>query len=572
MKLQYLAIIFIIIVVPISLVLSLYINNQIKSLNYQSKYDLHLIDATYDAIKAFQLNTYNNRFSTLGNSKIRDIEAAINTYFDSLSTNFNNYTANDIKEHTPAILFNLYDGYYIYSKYFDTELNDYTFGLKPFMYYSCRYKYGENTDFVVNYTLDNTITIIGKVNGDYVSKTGHLISLDDEVLESMNLSSYSSWEELEAVLNSNTNENLNKYKEVLKEDLIIFDSTKGTNQKTETFEYIVYNSQKVYKNNNASANNEKYFYYSTGNTKNFVNSEDTIELLDKHIGEGNHFYSYSAIQYYYEAQEFTKWVNSNLKGIKQSHAVDNEGNKITFASDTGEADIFVTSKDNNPLKSNSVFNENRLSVIRKSIETNLIVAIDNFSDHSKTQYEFVMPNLTEDDWYKIENNISIVTFLQGLPISAKVYNNYCAISNNTNQEMVGTNSLYVIDSNGKYHLPGCQELIDSLYNGTTIEGIYLSSDFQRKSISITGSDSNAHGQLTGSNQGTYVYFYPKMATSCYNCIVTASNGYSTDDIIANTIKTSDGKNLDSSKLSNPFLIALARVRYNLYVTNGYFGY
>ena len=63
-----------------------------------------------------------------------------------------------------------------------------------------------------------------------------------------------------------------------------------------------------------------------------------------------------------------------------------------------------------------------------------------------------------------------------------------------------------------------------------------------------------------------------MATACYNCIVTVSNGYSTDDVLANRIRTSSGKNLDSSKLSNPFLVALARVRYNLYVTNGYFGY
>ena len=572
MKFQHLAIIFIIIIVPISLVLSFYINNHIESIGYQNRYNSYLIDAAYDAIKAFQLNTYNNIYSTLGNSKIRDIEASINTYFDSLSTSFEHYTADELKEYTPAILFNLYDGYYIYSKYFDTELNDYIFGLKPFMYYSCRYQSGSNTDFVVNYTLDNTITVIGKVDGEYVSKTGHLISLEDEVLNSLNLDGYISWDVLEAVLNAGTNSSLNQYKEVLTEDLIIFDSSKGTQQTTETFEYIVYNSQKVYKNNNPSGNNEKYFYYSSSNTKNFVTSEDTITYLDGHIGAGGHFYSYSAIQYYYEALEFTKWVNDNLDGINQTHAVDNEGNPITFSTNTGNADIFVTSRTNDPLQSGSVFNENRLSVIRKSIESNLIVAIDNFSDHSKTQYEFVMPNLTEDDWYKIENNISIVTFLQGLPISSKVYNNYCAISNNTNQEMVGTNALFVIDNSGKYHVPGCQELIDSLYNGASIEGIYLSSDFQRRSISITGSDANAHGQLTGSNQGTYVYFYPKMATACYNCIVTVSNGYSTDDILANRIRTSDGRALDSSKLSNPFLVALARVRYNLYVTNGYFGY
>lgn len=57
MKLQNLAIIFIIIILPISLVLAEYTQSRVQTLNLQLSYDTRLYNATYDAIKAFQLNT-----------------------------------------------------------------------------------------------------------------------------------------------------------------------------------------------------------------------------------------------------------------------------------------------------------------------------------------------------------------------------------------------------------------------------------------------------------------------------------------------------------------------------------
>lgn len=80
MKLQYIAVIFIIIIVPISLVLSEYLNIQIRTINNQTFYAKQLNDATYDTIKAFQFNTVHNRYSSVANSKLRDIKAATNTF------------------------------------------------------------------------------------------------------------------------------------------------------------------------------------------------------------------------------------------------------------------------------------------------------------------------------------------------------------------------------------------------------------------------------------------------------------------------------------------------------------
>ena len=606
MKLQHIIIIFVIIVVPIALVLSMYINMQIKTINNQTKYDNILINASYDGIKAFQLNTANNMYSTISNSKIRDIEAAVNVFFNSLATNMgtSGYSQDDLKPYIPAIMVNLYDGYYIYSNYYDTEYDgngdgvkgEYRYGLKPFVYYSCRYKKeGQNTDFVVNYTLDNTITIIGTIKGKYVVKTGHLLLANDDVAD-----------------------------EILNENLIILsdDSTENVNPRAESFQYIVYNSQKIYKDNNDAAfvngkddtgalGRIRYFYYSCEYKKDYVTNPKTIRYLNEHLVNENgkwNLQSDSAKKYYAESLNnddpygttdfegnkisFTNWVKKYLGDIKASDAVDSAGNPIItnengsensnvgFASNLGDTKIFDISSTNNPLDSGSAFNEHRRNVIRRSIETNLVSAIATFTAHTVIGYEFAMPQLSENEWNKIENNVCMLTFLEGIPIGAKVYNNYCVVSNNTNQETVGNDSIFIVDSNGEYHKPGCLKLIENLKsNNVTITGAYASSEFQRKTVFITGEDSNAHSQLLGGDvdSGKYAYYYPEAYTPCYSCMVSASKAYSTDDIIADTVKDTSGSkvnitNLGGTNLRQRYLSALARSKYNLYITNGYFGY
>ena len=406
------------------------------------------------------------------------------------------------------------------------------------MYYSCRYKRG-SSDFVVNYTLDNSITVIGKVNGEYVNKTGYLI--DSNIPDTS--------------------------PEIVTENLMIVDDSGNYN--LGEYQYITYNGQKIYKDNNST----QYFYYSSDYKKDFVNSIDVLEYLNDHMSGGN-LYSDSAKQYYDLAKEFTDWVNTNLGNITQENAVDAEGNRLNFSVDTGSETIFNTLRNgNNPLKSDSTFNENRVAVIRKSIETNLITAIQTFSSRSSTQYNFAMPELSETEWYNIENNIAMVTFLQGIPIGGKIYNNYCVVSNNTNEEMISEDSIYVIDSNNEYHKPGCKKLVNNLKSGSvSIKGMYSSTDFKRQTVSLTGADSNAHTQLTGSSSSNYAYYYrhspnaggTEAYTSCYDCIVTISDSYNVDDIVSGI-----GEFRNLGDYTNMFLKALARERYDIYITNGY---
>ena len=57
MKLQHFAVIFVIIVLPISFLLSMFMQSKIDEINLKAEYDSRISDATYDGIKAFELNT-----------------------------------------------------------------------------------------------------------------------------------------------------------------------------------------------------------------------------------------------------------------------------------------------------------------------------------------------------------------------------------------------------------------------------------------------------------------------------------------------------------------------------------
>ena len=388
MKLQHLAIIFVIIILPISMVISSYIETQIDTITLQTAYSSKLQTATYDAIKAFQLNTINNKYSSVSDSKIRDIEASISAFYDYLGTAMgaSGYDQEALRQFIPAIVYTMYDGYYIYGKYYNYNTNEYQYGLKPYIYYSCRYK-RQDDDFIVNYTLDNAITVYGKIGGNYETRAGYLID--------PNLVTYIAPDKSSLVYDGETIE-----REVLSEQLVILNSDgQPATSGPQTFEYVTYQNRKIYYDSTASAG-EQYFWYS-GNKKQLIYDETTNNYVRSMTING-HLYSESAIQYYYEAYEFSTWVKEHLSDITQKHAVDADGNQITdFAIDTSNEKIFQVGSSNNPLLEGSTFQENRISVIRKSIQTNLASAIANYNEGTANTYEFVLPKFSEEDWEKL---------------------------------------------------------------------------------------------------------------------------------------------------------------------------
>ena len=116
MKLPNLAIIFIIIILPLSVVLSTYMQLQIDVLNKKQDYSTKLLDATYDGILSFELNSL-SLDNVAGESVKSYVQDAVSTFFTTMAINMGSSGAEDslIQSYVPAILFTTYDGYYIYS-------------------------------------------------------------------------------------------------------------------------------------------------------------------------------------------------------------------------------------------------------------------------------------------------------------------------------------------------------------------------------------------------------------------------------------------------------------------------
>lgn len=634
MKIQYLAVIFVVIIIPISIVMSQYIQTQIDTITLQTAYNKNLNDATYDAMKAFQINSINNKYSSVSDSKIRDIEASINTFYNSLGISMDSYVSSEeqLSGFIPAILFNLYDGYYIYSLYenkytqiiddngtpekSDDELDyvvipdvgDYETGLHPYIYYSAEYVLGTDT-VVVNYTLDNEITVYGELKNEsgakeYLTKSGYLINPN-------------------AVQNINDDAKTLTYNgieigpEELKEHLIVINE--DSREVTEAdYKYIVFNNQKVYQDldehgnliyvsiqvpkYSASGSFEGYitlnnvpklFWYDEykkkylqGETANVYSQYFGIDLIKVANGEEPYstnarnkmteFKSTSAYDYYLEAQEFSDWVvnTSGLKSIDQTDLVN--AAEIQELIDTGTEGIFdTTAPGNDPLVSGSVFNSHREAIIRNSIQTNLAAAIANYANHNDfTNFDFALPKIDEESWYQITNNISIISFMQGMPIGMKYYNNYSVVTSTKNEEVINAQTIYIVaeDSSGnrEYHQPGCKQLIDNVIAGsvTNLEAYNILS-FQRQTAQVPDWDPR--------------YFYPqsritsagvkKKITGCYNCIVNATADYNVDGIIQGSIKKNDDEDEELyngaqiSAIRQIYLQALARERYDLYKSN-----
>ena len=547
MKIQYLAVIFVIIILPISLVFSEYINKQVETVSLQISYDTKLDNATYDAIKAFQINTINNATSDIADSKIRDIEAAANAFFKSLATSFNmqGYDSATLLNYVPALVFTLYDGIYIYSSFdntLDSEITDnlppestYKGGekitsLKPYISYSCRYKRG-NIDVVITYSLDNYITVQGiDSSGKSINIAGYLIS---------NIS------------NGPTEDSV-RYRGVTieKEPALTqrLYQPEDINGNGIRYTYIKINGQRYYKQQ------------GDGNQW-FIISNNKIEPQTYSFSETEND---MAVRYYKEADEFRDALETaGITSLTPNDAVDADGSQLTDAVITSEdGDVIYNfmegpnsnqpifdygSNLNNAIElPDSKFNEHRLAVIRYTIEKYLSIALANYNNGN---YDFKMPKLAEEDWATITNNVSLISFLQGLSIGGKIYNGYSVINNNKNEEVVTENSIYIIDNpinaSGQYHRvthEGLDTYLNSYPNAIGMFNI----EFERRSIEVSSTERR--------------YYYPYRQLGCYDCFV-LQTGNASIPSDSNIYEYVDDQGSNLAKL---YYTALGRERYSMY--------
>ena len=508
MKLQHYAVIFIIIVLPISFFLSGYTQYKMEEINLSNQYDTRISEATYDAVNSFELNNQNELEILSIEQKKKEVEYAVETFYKVLGNRFSmsNIDSDALKDYTPAIMFNMYDGFFVQSKYKNLESSKYEYGLRPYELYTCRYVKDTNYDFIVNYTLDNYITVYGKVNGENVNKSGYLIDIRK--------------------IDQDTKNKIE------------------TGREQEITE-IYYDGLKIEKEN----------------LKKFEIENENGAIVEKE----NTYESTSALKYYISGYKYTKWVQDNLSEIEPSDSVDGKtGESVNFPinSTLNNEKIFKIGDNNIPENRDSVFYMHKEAVIRKKIEDALITAIANFNQYSTTNYEFTLPSLKETDWEKITRKVSMTAFVQGLSIKGRYYNSYATVACNQNPDFIDKGDIYFIAKDNNIHTVNCKELIEKVKTDKEyIIAGFKKAEFNRKKI-----------ENNQSNETYYYYSHvtdtaKKNYTKCYNCIIGMSDLYAIDDVLKGNIKDKNGNVIyneeDLNNIRKIYYTSFAREKYNL---------
>ena len=326
-------------------------------------------------------------------------------------------------------------------------------------------------------------------------------------------------------------------------------------------------------------------------------------------------------------------VNEILKDIKKKNAVSNifnqeykvtsggTGEVIEVKTEEGTTSEYISSHDlyvndneavlfdfdvnndaNDPEQSDSTFNKHRMDVIIKTVEYNLVNSIANYKKYVtesgiSTDFEYQMPTLSPNEWDVISSEISVLTFVQGLPVKRyRYFSDYALVSSTKNNLFASRNSIYVTsgpDKDNNYHDPRCGDLYKKDDNGTASNSQYSELEVDPEHhVDFVGyqnvdfdqtfkSGAYVDDKSKRNDNGETYYYYRQGASADYDCAVlkgdtvltidqvtSNSNGWVTS-INGNGIKydlsyNDNNTNNASSNARNAYIRALARRRYSLY--------
>ena len=385
------------------------------------------------------------------------------------------------------------------------------YGLKPYVYYSCRYRKNSDNDVTITYSLDNYVQIQGIVSGKVVSKYGYLYSA------------------------GNNSKGL-----YVNGDTVIYNGVQIP-EENQTIKENVYVDGSLKKLSCIKENGTKYYLEGT-KVFSVLNEKSQIQNnYDKTKFTNNK----SAKNYYKEADDLRKFIQENtfLSNLTTNDIVDSEtGN--TYLEENKESPyhsingkIFDFDNGEGIEAETSNFNTHRIDIIKNTIESNLSTSIANFNKFSNAVTEFQMPKLKDDDWDKIINNISVISFFQGVNLGGKLYNGYSIVTNTMNEEVVMDDSIYIKKGENIYDITE-----NGLTAGNDTVGIF-----------------NINTEQRSSNDGT-INFLPVTGSLSYDSIITKNkinanfNGNVSEYV----------KNNLSGDLKRLYYTALARERYELY--------
>lgn len=488
--------------------------------------------------------------------------------------------------------------------------------LKSYVQYSARYVYPDlispTIDVTINYTLDNYLNIVGTIGDVYYTKTGYLIkdgmvtvasatTVDGQTLSLLN--NYNEDEARDKILGVKTNSDVTTVAAVEEASIEVNGVQIAATWSNIIDGFSVIDTRNPIVNNNKQTSYQNIQTISEAETnlkmayEDYRNSNNDFEMLSAIQNIEYEIANYKAIAYYVSSSIFSNWVYTNLGSLTYGNIEDSvmkayynteDANGNKFYNATSKADDFyydfsnsavsgrfIFKKDANeyedPEKTDSNFNTHKLEVIKNSIKYNLNLSISAYSK-MKGSKDFSLPILLDEEWDKILQNISIVSFMQGFDCGLKIYNNYEIVSSTNNELTVTPSEIYYVkkdefnNQDGTFHRIDCPDLEDVTE--------YIS--FKSKEVK--------YDQIYDAREDKRYYDHRNLA--CYRCINT--NNYSEErcilrdadnkekifssyyEMINLLTKTKDDRQGDGAKSDNKkraAYISIAKERQNIYKTN-----
>ena len=278
--------------------------------------------------------------------------------------------------------------------------------------------------------------------------------------------------------------------------------------------------------------------YGNWHDNSYPNNPTGSNLLNRIRTEESELANMRAIAYYVRNSIFSKWVYANLNTIKASDIQDDiiKQTIAEYASSIGnnyssknasfdmlfqnfngdESLIFGNSTQDTDLESN--FTNHKDGVIRNSIQYNLNLAFSSYTEMYGGNLSFQMPVISDSEWERIITNVSIVSFLQGIPCGTKNFSSYSIVNSTNNELTVIPSEIYYIptnsfsdqgDGNVYAHRVDCESF--PLGYATGPYGVNCSPYISMKSNDVK------YDGIYNKNKGIYEYSYRNLLD--YSCII-----------------------------------------------------
>ncbi len=480
---------------------------QVDTISTENSYNTKLLDATYDAMFAFEINTANEELSSVADSMRSMILASNNVLLNSLATNLgiSNTSKEKLQPYIPAVLYTLYDGYYIYAPTETSKVARRTKEEENGLVTSSDYRFfgGDNgtslieqgTDAVygdILYEYDKekkggayeytTIKENAKKETDYVLKSYVQYSaryVKEDVPKKIDVTINYTLDNYLNIVGTIDGVYYTKTGYLIKKDLVS-GYNESLNEEEAKDQILGKQDNQAEQNPGITVNGESIsadWGMISGalnqlgygdNIKTISEAEDylkkaqeekadqlkEIQDLECEIGK------YKAIAYYASSAIFSNWVYDNLGDL----TYENINNDVMFnyyenagyyqsTSKAGESDLYysfegnttpIFNKEQDPEDTESNFNTHRIEVIKNSIKYNLNLAISAYCKKNDF-YDFSLPVILDEEWDKIISNVSIVSFMQGWDCGLDIYNNYEMVSSTNNELMVSPSEIYYVE-------------------------------------------------------------------------------------------------------------------------------